>query len=39
MIKARLGFFSIFVWLFFVYSYKILAVGAKCKDNPLTYHA
>ncbi len=39
MIKARLGFFlPIFVWLF-VYSYKILALGGKCKDNPLTYHA
>lgn len=39
MIKARLGFFFYLRVAFFVYSYKILAVGAKCKDNPLTYHA
>lgn len=24
---------------FFVYSYKILAFGAKCQDNPLTCRA
>lgn len=39
MIKARLGFFYLSSCGFFVYSYKILALGEKCKDNPLTYHA